>query len=260
MTLFLAVIRKANTPTSGDVFGEILKKELAAAGVNHTYVEVDSTVSSGVAIIAVDDQAENNIIVIPGANGSVGRDDLPRLEKALQGAKIQLLQLEIPLDMVVVAAKLAKEKGVTVILDPAPAQELPDDLYNYVDIITPNETEASALVGLSIESVEDAERAGQDLLKRGVNQVIVKMGGLGAHSVNSDGGQFYPAIPVTAVDTVAAGDAFNGALAVALSDGEPIEKAIYWGIAGGALAVTKEGAQPAMPERKELLALLNKQQ
>ncbi|MBW8012859.1 MAG: ribokinase [Chloroflexi bacterium] len=244
----------------GDVFGDILIEELAAAGVNHTFVEVDPAVSSGVAIIAVDDQAENNIIVIPGANGNVGRDDLPRLEKAMEGAKILLLQLEIPMDVVVAAAKLAKEKAVTVILDPAPAQELPDELYSYVDIITPNETEAAALVGLSIKSVEDAEGVGQDLLIRGVNQVIVKMGGLGAHSVNSDGGKFYPAIPVDAVDTVAAGDAFNGALAVALSDGEPIEKAIRWGIAGGALAVTKEGAQPAMPERKELLALLKTQQ
>ena len=242
----------------GDVFGGTLKSELKAAGVDETFVVEDNEASSGVAVIAVDDSAENIIIVIPGANGRVGKEDLPRLEEALEGARILLLQLEIPLDAVAAAAKAAREKGVTVILDPAPAPAagLPDELYGCVDIITPNETEAAALVGFPVDDRVDAEKAAQVLLEKGARRVVIKMGGKGAYSAGAEEEVFYPAIKVTPVDTVAAGDAFNGAMAVALSEGLSIEDAIIWGTAGGALAVTKEGAQPAMPERDELLALL----
>jgi len=242
----------------GDVFGGTLKAELEAAGVDHTNVEVDSLVSSGVALIAVEDSSENMIIVIPGANGKVNEKDLPRLESALERSKILLLQLEIPLEMVVAAAKIAKEKGVKVILDPAPAQALPEEVYSLVDIITPNETEAALLVGFPVENQEDASRAVKVLEARGVGQSIIKMGSKGAFAYIDGKEQFYDAFPVTAIDSVAAGDAFNGALAVAFSEGKPTEEAVLWGLAGGALSVTKEGAQPAMPERNELLAILEK--
>lgn len=242
----------------GDVFGGILKTELKAAGVDETLVAVDSEVSSGVAIIAVDDAAENTIIVIPGANGNIGTDDLSRLEGALVNAKLLLLQLEVPLEMVVAAAKMAQEKGVAVILDPAPAQELPEEIYSFVDIITPNETEAAFLVGFPVEEQKDAAHAARELLDRGCRHAIIKMGGQGAYAAALAGGRFFPAIPVTAVDTVAAGDAFNGALAVALSEGKSFEEAVKWGVAGGAYAVTQEGAQPAMPNREALLSLLTK--
>jgi ribokinase len=240
----------------GDVFGGTLKAELEAAGVDHTNVEVDTQVSSGVALIAVEESAENIIIVVPGANGQVSEKDLPRLENALEKSKILLLQLEIPLEMVVAAAKIAKEKGVKVILDPAPAQALPEEVYSLVDIITPNESEAAYLVGFPVENQEDASRAVKVLEKRGVGQSIIKMGSKGAFAYMDGKERFYDAFPVTAIDSVAAGDAFNGALAVALSEGKPIEEAVWWGLAGGALSVTKEGAQPAMPERNELLAIL----
>ena len=242
----------------GDVFGETLKAELANSRVDHSQVEIDNEVSSGVALIAVEESAENMIIVIPGANGQVNEDDLPRLGKVLDQSEILLLQLEIPLEMVVAAAKIAKEKGVRVILDPAPAQTLPGEIYSLVDIITPNETEAALLVGFPVKTQEDAARAVRVLKERGVQQVIIKMGSQGAFTVIEDKEKFFDAFPVAAVDSVAAGDAFNGALAVALSEDKPFEAAVLWGMAGGALSVTKEGAQPAMPERNELIALLNK--
>jgi ribokinase len=240
----------------GDVFGNTLKAQLESAGVDHTNVAVDAQVSSGVALIAVEDSAENIIIVLPGANGHVNEDDLLRLGSLLKTSKVLLLQLEIPLKMVIAAAKIAKEKGVKVILDPAPAQVLPEEIFRLIDIITPNETEAALLVGFPVENQEDASRAVKVLEKRGAGGSIIKMGSKGAFAYIDGKERFYDAFPVTAVDTVAAGDAFNGALAVALSEGEPIEEAIKWGLAGGALSVTKEGAQPAMPDRNELLAML----
>jgi ribokinase len=240
----------------GDVFGGRLKDELAVAGVDHTNVEIDEEVSSGVALIAVEESAENMIIVVPGANGQVNDEDLLRLESVLDRSKILLLQLEIPLEMVVAAAKMAKEKGVMVILDPAPAQVLPEELYSLVDVITPNETEAELLVGFPVKNQEDAARAAEILRTRGVQNVIIKMGSHGSFALVDGQEIFFKAFPVTAVDTVAAGDAFNGALAVALAENLPVDKAIQWGMAGGALSVTKEGAQPAMPGRKELENLL----
>lgn len=239
-----------------DVFGKNLLGELASAGVDHTNVEIDPGTSSGVALIAVEDSAENMIIVIPGANGQIGEIDLLRLEKVLDQSKILLLQLEIPIEMVVAAAKLAKDKGVKVILDPAPAQTLPDEIYSLIDILTPNETEAELLVGFPVETQKDAARAAKILKDRGVQQVIIKMGSQGAFALIDGKENLYPAFSVTAVDTVAAGDAFNGGLAAALNEDKSIEEAIKWGIAAGALSVTKEGAQSSMPERNELIGLL----
>jgi ribokinase len=240
----------------GDEFGEKLKDELEKAGVDHENVVVDTMTSSGVALIAVEDSAENTIIVIPGANGQVDDQDLKRLEAVLTKSEVLLLQLEIPLEMVMAAAKLAKENNVKVILDPAPAQMLPEEIYPLLDIITPNETETELLVSFSLETKEDAAKAAKILMGRGASNVIIKMGSRGAFALMGDQEESFEPYQVTTVDTVAAGDAFNGALAVALSENLPVEKAIQWGMAGGALSVTKEGAQPAMPERKELKELL----
>ena len=163
------------------------------------------------------------------------------------------------MEMVVSAARIAKEKELRVILDPAPAQTLPEEIYPLLDIITPNETETELLVGFPIQTKEDAAKAAKILKGRGVSHVIIKMGSRGAYALMDDQEKFFKPFQVTSVDTVAAGDAFNGALAVALSENLPVEKAIQWGMAGGALSVTKEGAQPAMPERNELKALLKNQ-
>jgi ribokinase len=241
----------------GDAFGQELHQNLLGAGADVSAVFTDSTVSSGVAVIAVDDNAQNNIIIVPGANGRIGQDDLDRLETSLTGARVLLLQLEVPLDAVVAAARLAHERGLTVVLDPAPAQELPAELYTLVDIITPNEVEAGQLVGVAIKNHNDAAGATKMLLSLGVKTVIVKMGALGVLYAQAESEPILvPAFEVQAVDTVAAGDAFNGGLAAALVEGKPLPEAVRWGVAAGALSATKLGAQPSMPTRAEFDAFL----
>ncbi len=150
------------------------------AGVDPSHVVVDPGISSGVALTAVANSAENMIVIVPGANGKVNDEDLDRLVSVLDQAKVLLLQPEIPVPIVVAAAKLAHKRDVKVILDPAPAQTLPDDIYPVVDIITPNENEAEALVGFPITSTKDAATAAQVLKSRGVNNVIIKIGSQGA--------------------------------------------------------------------------------
>src|SRR4051812_3642389 len=238
-----------------DVFGATLRDSLRDYGVDVDRVSV-SAGPSGVAAIAVDDAAENTIVIIAGANGLIGVDDLAVLEGTLADAKVLLLQLEVPIDAVVAAAQAARRRGVTVILDPAPARALPAELYAASDIITPNETEAAALVGFTVQDQPAAERAGRALLDRGVRAAVIKMGGKGVYWSDGARGGFAPAFQVVAVDTVAAGDAFNGGLASALDAGLPLEQAIRWGLAAGALSVTKSGAQQSMPSRQELEQML----
>lgn len=254
---------RLQTPTKmigrvgGDPFGLELRENLQAAGVDTATVWVDSDTSSGVAMIAVDDTAQNDIIIVPGANGRVNQEDVDRLGAHLAGARGLLLQLEVPLGPTIAAAKLARQHGVTVILDPAPALDLPDELYAHVDIITPNEVEAGQLVGFPVRTQADGIRAASFLLAKGVKIAIVKMGALGvAYAALPDqAGQleaqtgFIPAFKVEAIDTVAAGDAFNGGLATALLEGQALVEAIRWGAGAGALSATKAGAQPSMPDR-----------
>jgi ribokinase len=240
-----------------DFFGSALKNNLLAYGVDITGISSEVSTPSGVALIEVDDAGENTIIVIPGANGIVGAPDLRHLETVLPQAKILLLQLEVPLDTAQEAAQMASAQGVTVILDPAPAKILPESLYSNVDILTPNTSEASILAGFPVETTEDAQRAARTFLDKGLEYAVIKMGARGAYVANQSWEKHFNAIPVEVVDTVAAGDAFNGALAVALSEGLPIEEAMVWGISGGAIAVTKPGAQEAMPARDQLLKLIS---
>jgi ribokinase len=244
-----------------DMFGNSLLESMQSNGVDTRWVLRDQARPSGTALITVDDRAENTILIVAGANGAVGEDDLGRLEAALAGGGPLLLQLEVPLASVIAAARLARERGIAVILDPAPGQTLPDELYRLVDILTPNESEARILTGITIQERQDAVRAAQVLHERGVGQVIIKMGGQGAlwsTQYGSDGHaqQFLPAYQVTSVDTVAAGDAFNGALAAGLSQGLPMSEALRWGMAGGAISTTRPGAQPSMASRQELLEML----
>lgn len=240
----------------GDVFGAALRDGLAADGVDVAGVERDAAAPSGVAVIAVDAAAENTIIVVPGANGALGAADLARLDAALADARVMLLQLEIPLDAVLAAAQLARERGVRVILDPAPAQPLPPALYSVVDVITPNQSEAALLTGVPVLDPQSAAEAAAILLGRGVGRVVVKLGAQGAYMATATGGEQVTPFAVTPVDTVAAGDAFNGALAAALDAEQPWPAAMRWAAAAGALATTKPGAQPAMPTLAELQALV----
>ncbi|MBE2220384.1 MAG: ribokinase [Anaerolineae bacterium] len=240
-----------------DVFGDALLKNLEVNNIDYSYVIRAPQSSSGVALIEVNDQGENHIIVIPGANGKIDAADLARLDEALAGARILLLQLEIPLKIVSAAADMAHRRGIRVILDPAPACQLPDALGANVDILTPNKSEASVLVGFPVTDRASIEAAAQVLLGRGFRHVIIKLGGQGVYTAVMGKGHFVPAISVPVVDTVAAGDAFNATLAAALYEAKPLNQAIEWGLAGGALAVTKVGAQEAMPSRDAVLKLLS---
>ncbi len=238
-----------------DLFGATLCQNLALNGVDTGAVAVTPG-PSGVAAISVDRSGENTIVVVPGANGAVSVTDADRLSELLDGARVLMLQFEVPLVAVTAAARVARARGVMVILDPAPAYELPEGLYPLVDLITPNTTEAAILVGFALTDDAAIERAGKILQERTGGTAIIKLGARGVFVAAPDQTHWFPAFPVTAVDTVAAGDAFNGGLAAALSAGLSLEQAIRWGLAAGAIAVTRPGAQAAMPTRAELLELL----
>ncbi|WP_066424733.1 ribokinase [Anabaena sp. 4-3] len=231
-------------------FGAELVKHLQDTGVQTHNIFIDETVSSGVAIITVDHHGENHIIVIPGANGQVNQEDVGRLSQLLPEATALLLQLEIPLKTVVAAAQAAHNANIKVILDPAPApSELPEELYELVDIITPNEVEAGQLVGFPVDNEATAAKAAEMLLEKGVKCAIVKLGAKGVVCATSEETFFVPAFPVDAVDTVAAGDAFNSGLAAALYQRLSLHQAVVWGAAAGALAATKRGAQTSLPDK-----------
>jgi ribokinase len=245
-----------------DSQGEFLRSSLRTNSVDDRGVISDPT-QTGLATIAVAteglEQGENQIIVIPGANGQVDDSDVARLTPLLQQAKVLLLQLEVPIGAVIGAAEAAKRVGVTVILDPAPAlAELPDRLYQCVDILTPNQTEAGALVGFDVTDRASAKRAAQVLADRGIGLVLITLGAAGLVGWDSGRNEWIErsALPVTAIDTTAAGDAFNGGLAAALGSGLELDVAIDWAMAAGALAVTKAGAQPSLPSRSELFNVL----
>ncbi|MBA7484200.1 Ribokinase [subsurface metagenome] len=241
-----------------DIFGDNIITELKNSGIDVSLISRNNRVSTGVALITVNKTGENNIIIIPGANGEVGKNELMILESTLEKVDILLLQLEIPIDIVLQAAILGKEKKVTVILDPAPAQKFPEELFRLVDVFTPNEIETASLVGFNIDSWDKASKAAHIFLQKGVRQSVIKMGNKGTLLTNQKFEQIYPSVPVEAIDTVGAGDAFNGALAVALNEGKTINEAVQWGNAAGAFAVTRKGAQTAMPSRSELTVMLGK--
>ncbi|PSB22047.1 ribokinase [Phormidesmis priestleyi ULC007] len=243
-----------------DRFGQELLQSLQSAKIQIEDILVDDSVSSGVALIAVDDEGENTIVVIPSANGRVNESDVERLSSHLTGADSLLLQLEIPIAAVKAAAQAAKKSGVRVILDPAPARsDLPIELYPLIDILTPNEGEAEQLVGFPIESPALVAEAATILQQRGVKTVVIKLGAKGGFCATPDEAFFFPAFQVAAIDTVAAGDAFNGGLAAALAAGKPLREAMTWGAAAGALATTKPGAQSSLPDRATLITFLEQQ-
>ncbi|MGB3518669.1 MAG: ribokinase [Elainellaceae cyanobacterium] len=242
----------------GDRFGETLIESLQKAGVGCDRIIADAACSSGVALIEVEDGGNNHIIIIPGANGRVNAEDVSRMQPCLPEAKLLLLQLEVPIAAVIAAAQAARQAGVTVVLDPAPAPTtLPDELLTAVDIITPNQVEASQLVGFSVETLADAEKAAIALRQKGVRAVIIKLGDQGTLTVTEETTIHTPVFPVEAVDTVAAGDAFNGGLAIALAEGRSLQDALIWGTGTAALAVNRQGAQTSMPTHAELYQFFN---
>ena len=236
----------------GDAFGQQLLDSLAASGVDVRGVAVDSEVSSGIAAIIIDASSQNRIVQVPGANGNCGADEVKRANEALEGASALMLQLEVPLEVSLSVARQAASQGVAVVLDPGPARPLPEELYAYCAFITPNETEAQALVGFAVEDEASARCAAEELVARGAGCAVIKMGAGGAYYATKDHGRHLTAFQVEAVDSVAAGDAFNGALAVAIGEGKSLEEVMRWAMAAGAIAVTRTGAQDSMPSREEV--------
>jgi ribokinase len=236
-----------------DSFGPTLVQNLEDNHVDTAHVETDES-ATGTAIIVVDSSGQNSIVLSPGANGKVTPADVDAV--SFQDADILLLQLEIPLETVIHAASVARQNGLRVILNPAPARRLPDSLLADVDILIPNESELGLLSGLPVTDVASAGSAARVLLAKGVKTVIVTLGAEGALIVTNEIVQHSPAFKVDVVDTTAAGDAFIGGLAAALLKGMPLEGAVHFGNASGALAATKFGAQPSLPTVEEVNQLM----
>lgn len=247
-----------------DTFGPQLRDNLTANGVEVTGVMQDPGAASGVAVILLDASRENRILVASGANMRCDDTQVDAVASALEGADALMLQCEIPPAVSLKAARIAREMGVRVVWDPAPADAFPPEAYAVVDVLTPNQAEAAALTGIDVTDVASAEAAARALVSRGVRAAVVKLGEHGAFylsdigafsQLDADSG-YVPPFEVEAVDTVAAGDAFGAAMTCALADGKPLTEAVRYGAAAGALAATRPGAQDAMPTRAEAESLL----
>ncbi len=240
-----------------DAFGDMALSALRDANVDTSFIQKEET-STGVAVITVNRQAENTIVYVPGANGLVDVLYVNRSKRAIDEADILMIQLEVPLETVEWAAAYAAERGKMVILDPAPAAQLPQRLIKCSNIITPNETELQIISGRNVRSEAEAMQAAGVLLEQGAGMVVHKCGGRGAYLISPEEAELVPGFKVTAVDTTAAGDSFNAGLAVSLANGNSIRESIRFANAVGAISVTKMGAQSAMPTLEEVSQLINK--
>ncbi|HHE54315.1 MAG TPA: ribokinase [Caldithrix abyssi] len=240
-----------------DVFGEKSIENFKNEGINTDYIVVDQNSPSGVALIFVDEDGENVIAVASGANNNLSVQDVMAAREVIEKADVLLLQLEIPLDTVLYAAQLAAKAGVKVILNPAPAQKLSQDLLASVSVLTPNESEAEILSGVEVKDENSAKEAAESLLEKGVSNVIITMGSKGSALYYENQFVQIPSKKIEAVDTTAAGDAFNGALAYALGSGNMLPEAVKFANYVGALSATKMGAQPSMPTQEEVKEFIN---
>ncbi len=241
-----------------DAFGDMLLRSFHQAGVHTQFVRRDEETPSGVALIFVDEQGQNEIVVTPGANGRVSPKDMEVARTVWDDAKALLVQLEIPPDTVGYAIGEAARRDLLVVLNPAPAprQPLPDEWFGLVNVWTPNEREAEGITGISVTDLDSAERAAKALLDKGAKAVVLTLGANGSLAVTPELVRHFPAFPVQAVDATAAGDAFAAALTVRLAEGAPLGEAVVFANAAGAIACTKFGAQPSMPTRSEVDRLL----
>lgn len=238
--------------TGNDIFGEQARELFRTEGINCSFLLSDPDRPSGVALITVDKQGENCIVVASGANGSFSEMDLRPAKSIIENAAIVLLQLEIPLETVCYAAETAAEKGVPVILNPAPACALPAGLLQRIAVITPNEKEAAMLSGIAVTDIESAKLAAQKINGGGVKTVIITLGSKGALLLHDNAFTPVHSYAVHAVDSTAAGDVFSGALVVALSEGRHMEEATRFACQAAAISVTKPGAQASAPYRTEV--------
>ncbi|MEL6655119.1 MAG: ribokinase [Bacteroidota bacterium] len=236
-----------------DVFGQQAMVDWQELGIQTDYIVTDSDNPSGIALILVDQKGENCISVALGANAALVPHDINQAVNAVDAADYLLMQLEVPLETVVHAAHLAKQGGAKIVLNPAPAQALPDELLRELSIITPNQTEAELLTGIAVNDLDSAAHAAAYLRQKGVQTVIITMGAQGAYVQSENLEELIPAPKVQTVDTTAAGDTFNGALVVALAEGRPLQEAIRFANAAAAYAVTQPGAQASTPLRHQII-------
>ncbi|MGC9359960.1 MAG: ribokinase [Anaerolineae bacterium] len=235
-----------------DAFGDRLRDGLQALGVETTYIRADADAPTGTAVIIVEDSGENAIVVVPGANGGLGESDVVAAERLLASTGCMVAQLEVPVEPIRQAAAIVRRAGGVVVLNAAPAQPLSGQLLTLVDDLIVNETEASILVGIPVSDMESATHVAQQLRAAGPRCVVVTLGAQGALLVDEQGPWVCPAKAVQVVDTTAAGDAFVGAWAAALTRGESHRSALCYAVAAGTLATTKMGAQPSLPHHEQV--------
>ncbi len=241
-----------------DDFGNEMIETLNEEQIDTKSILKDEKKPTGIGMVTVEEGGNNRIIVVPGANMAYENDDLKTIESHIKEADIVVVQLEMDVHMIEQAVTIASANHVPVILNPAPAQELNDSLLSKVTYLTPNSTEAEILTGIKINSTEDAESAAKILLSKGIENVILTLAEEGALIVNNAGTNHIAGFQVTSVDSVAAGDAFNGALAVGITQGKPLQEVVRFANAVGALTVTKEGAIPSLPHLQEVNDFLQK--
>ena len=239
-----------------DAFGEEMRGFLQRESIDTSYLRQDDATASGIAAIFIDGTGENYVNAVYGANARCDEDQVRDMTEALKSAKVVLCQQEIPLAVTHDVMKVARELGVTVILDPAPTRDVPDDFYDYPHILTPNQGEAESLSGIAVIDEASAAVAAKIIREQGTPTVIVTLGEEGAHIESEDVSLYLPAYRTKVVATVAAGDAFNGGLAVGLAEGMDIVSAAKLGMASGAYCVSQDGAQEAMGTREQVEALL----
>ncbi len=235
-----------------DMLGDQSLQNFVADGLVTDYIVRDSAKPSGVALIMVGGGGENMIAVASGANGQLSPADVAQAAAALKEASVMLLQLEIPIPAVRYAAEAASEAGLTVILNPAPAQDLDKDLLEKISVLTPNANETEILTGILPTDEKSASRAADRLFEKGVATVVITLGHKGAFYAGENGAGLVPGRSVEAIDTAAAGDAFDGALAVALASGRDLEESVDFANSAAAISVTRMGAQPSLPRLEEL--------
>jgi ribokinase len=243
--------------TGNDTLGQQAKEMFQKENIDTSYILTDPILPSGVALIVVDKKGENSIVVASGANSSLLPDDLDEVLPLMGDAAVVLVQLEIPLVTVEYIAAATKLAGTKMILNPAPARALPDSLLNGLFLITPNENEAGMLTGLEVNDVDSAKQAARKILERGVKNVIITLGANGALVFDDGIFTHVPVLSVKAVDSTAAGDVFNGALAVAISEGQDLVSATEFACRAAAISVTRLGALQSAPTRDEVRSFVN---
>ena len=245
------------TKVGKDVFGKVALDFYKSEGMNTDYILEDESRETGVALILVDEvSAQNEIVVVPAACANITMEEVERCRTLIENASIVLLQHEINFDAQYKVIDIAHQAGVKIVLNPAPATEVPEEILRKIDTVTPNETEAQVLTGVEVKTIEDAERAAKVFLEKGVKNVVITMGSLGAFATDGKRSEPVPRLNVNAIDTTGAGDAFNGGFVMALSEGRDLFEALRYGNATGALSVTRLGTAPAMPARAEIDAMV----